>query len=298
MTHPRRHASIATVPVALGERSYEVLIGPGLLARAAELIEARLGRARCAIVTDANVAARHLAAARSRACRRRGRHTGTEILPPGEATKSFAALAGLCERLLEMGLERGDLRGRARRRRDRRSRRLRREHRAPRRALRADADDAAGAGGLLRRRQDRHQHAAGQEPGRRLPSAEPRARRHRRAGDAAAARVPRGLRRGRQVRPARRCRRSSLGWSRTGPAVFARDEPPRSPARSRPACRARPASSPATRRRRASACCSTSATRSAMRSRRGPASPDRLLHGEAIAIGICLAFRLSAGAGA
>ena len=40
---------------------------------------------------------------------RLGRHAGTEILPPGEATKSFAALAGLCERLLEMGLERGDL---------------------------------------------------------------------------------------------------------------------------------------------------------------------------------------------
>jgi shikimate kinase/3-dehydroquinate synthase len=36
-----------------------------------------------------------------------GRHAGTEILPTGEATKSFAALASLCERILQTGLERG-----------------------------------------------------------------------------------------------------------------------------------------------------------------------------------------------
>ena len=39
----------------------------------------------------------------------RGQHAGTDVLAPGEATKSFAELARLCERLLEMGLERGDL---------------------------------------------------------------------------------------------------------------------------------------------------------------------------------------------
>ncbi len=31
------------------------------------------------------------------------------MLPPGEATKSFRELEPLCERLLELGLERGDL---------------------------------------------------------------------------------------------------------------------------------------------------------------------------------------------
>src|SRR5262245_1938328 len=51
----------ATGRVALGNRSYEVLSGPGLTARATDLIEARLGKARCGIVTDANVARRHLA---------------------------------------------------------------------------------------------------------------------------------------------------------------------------------------------------------------------------------------------
>ena len=39
----------------------------------------------------------------------RGQFAGAEVLAPGEATKSFPVLARLSERLLEMGLERGDL---------------------------------------------------------------------------------------------------------------------------------------------------------------------------------------------
>ena len=96
----------AVITVGLRERAYDVLIGPGLLARAADLIGARLGGAKCVIVTDENVAQRHLAPL-ERGLEALGRHTGTEVLPPGEATKSFAAVASLCERLLEMGLERG-----------------------------------------------------------------------------------------------------------------------------------------------------------------------------------------------
>jgi len=98
----------ATIAVALGERAYDVLIGPGLMAQAVELIGARLGGARCGIVTDANVAAHHLAPLQT-AMETAGRHAGTVILPPGEATKGFPSLTGLCERLLEMGLERRDL---------------------------------------------------------------------------------------------------------------------------------------------------------------------------------------------
>ena len=83
-------AGIASIPVALAGRSYEVLIGPGLLARAAELIDTRLGPSKCVIVTDQNVAQLHLAPLES-ALKSRGRHAGTEVLPPGEATKSFTA---------------------------------------------------------------------------------------------------------------------------------------------------------------------------------------------------------------
>jgi 3-dehydroquinate synthase len=97
-----------TVNVPLGNRAYDVLIGPGLLERAGELIGARLGAARCAIVTDANVARFHLGALEA-AVKQDGRHVGSITLPPGESTKSFRELEPLCERLLELGLERGDL---------------------------------------------------------------------------------------------------------------------------------------------------------------------------------------------
>ena len=99
---------VRTVNVPLGSRAYDVLIGPGLLARAGELINARLGAARCAIVTDANVARFHLGTLEA-ALQKDGRHVGSITLPPGESTKSFRELEPLCERLLELGLERGDL---------------------------------------------------------------------------------------------------------------------------------------------------------------------------------------------
>jgi 3-dehydroquinate synthase len=99
--------ALATIPVALGERSYQVLIGPGVMARAGELIKAHVGTDKCAIVTDANVARHHLAPLEM-SLGAAGLHAGTAVLPPGETTKSFQALADLCERLLAMGLERRD----------------------------------------------------------------------------------------------------------------------------------------------------------------------------------------------
>lgn len=97
-----------TVNVPLGDRAYDVLIGPDLLAEAGRLIAGRLGKARCGIVTDENVASHHLAALEA-SLRAEGRHKGSIVLKPGEPTKSFRELAPLCERLLELGLERGDL---------------------------------------------------------------------------------------------------------------------------------------------------------------------------------------------
>jgi 3-dehydroquinate synthase len=97
-----------TVNVPLGGRAYDVLIGPDLLTEAGRLVAGRLGKAKCGIVTDENVARHHLAALEA-SLRAEGRHKGTIILKPGEPTKSFRELGPLCERLLEMGLERGDL---------------------------------------------------------------------------------------------------------------------------------------------------------------------------------------------
>jgi 3-dehydroquinate synthase len=96
-----------TVPVVLGARSYDVLIGPGLLSEAGRLIATRIGKGKCGIVTDENVAGHHLATLEA-ALKAENRHAGSIILPPGEATKCFAQLSRLSEGLLEMGLERGD----------------------------------------------------------------------------------------------------------------------------------------------------------------------------------------------
>ena len=96
------------VAVDLGPRSYQILIGGGLLARAGELIRPLLPRPFVAIVTDETVAALHLSALR-RGLAAAGIEAEAIVLPPGEATKSMPALAGLLERLLEMKVERDDL---------------------------------------------------------------------------------------------------------------------------------------------------------------------------------------------
>jgi len=50
-------AAPVVVEVGLGERAYDILIGPGLLARAGAEIGQRLPGRRAAVVTDDNVAA-------------------------------------------------------------------------------------------------------------------------------------------------------------------------------------------------------------------------------------------------
>lgn len=101
-------ADARIVSLGLGARSYDIVIGGGLLARSGALISKRLGAVKCAIVTDENVAGRHLdtlLGGLGAECP----HAGTITLKPGEATKSFSELAPLCERLLELGVERGDV---------------------------------------------------------------------------------------------------------------------------------------------------------------------------------------------
>lgn len=100
--------SYHTVPVRLGERSYDIVIGSGLLQQTGTLIAARLGTVKCAVVTDTNVADAQLDALKAGldgSCEL----AGVLSLTPGESTKSFSELGPLCERLLELGIERGDL---------------------------------------------------------------------------------------------------------------------------------------------------------------------------------------------
>jgi len=94
------------VPVALGDRSYDIVIERGLIGRAARHL-APLARGRpMAIVSDTNVAP-HLATLRD-ALAAAGVASAAITLPAGEATKSWEQLEALTDRLLAHGVERGD----------------------------------------------------------------------------------------------------------------------------------------------------------------------------------------------
>ncbi len=96
------------VPVALADRSYEIKIGQGLLEHAGELIALHLKRPFVAIVTDANVAKIHLATL-EKSLAAKGITSKAIILPAGEATKSYKYLAELCDGLIAAGVERRDV---------------------------------------------------------------------------------------------------------------------------------------------------------------------------------------------
>ncbi|MDB5381658.1 MAG: 3-dehydroquinate synthase, partial [Rhodospirillales bacterium] len=94
------------LPVALGERAYDILVGPNLLARAGALIAPSIPARRCVIVTDESVGTIHLPALRA-GLTAAGIAILAEIaVPPGEASKSMAMLADVLERMLAAGVDR------------------------------------------------------------------------------------------------------------------------------------------------------------------------------------------------
>jgi shikimate kinase / 3-dehydroquinate synthase len=101
-------ASQARVDVELGARSYAILIGAGLIAEVAKHIRRLAPRAACAIVTDENVAKLHLPALEHALDEGFVRHAKV-IVAPGEGSKSFAEYARICNELIGAKLERGDV---------------------------------------------------------------------------------------------------------------------------------------------------------------------------------------------
>ncbi len=97
-----------TVHVGLGERAYDIHIGPGLLARSGELIAPLLRRKRVAVISDENVAALHLESLRE-GLQAAGIDMVSKVLPAGEATKSWPHLTDTVEWLLEQKVERSDV---------------------------------------------------------------------------------------------------------------------------------------------------------------------------------------------
>jgi 3-dehydroquinate synthase len=97
-----------TIPVGLGARSYDVLVGPGLIGRAGELMKPLLARGRTAVVCDATVERLHGAELKA-SLKAQGILSDWIVMPPGEGTKSWQGLAEVSDRLLSLGLDRGDV---------------------------------------------------------------------------------------------------------------------------------------------------------------------------------------------
>lgn len=95
------------VRVSLDERSYDILIGPGLIAAAGKEIAARLKGRRIAVITDQHVGPLYLPGL-SESLRAQGFEVSSLTLPPGEKTKAHEFLMQACDAILSARIERGD----------------------------------------------------------------------------------------------------------------------------------------------------------------------------------------------
>jgi len=105
---PDASPSRQTVRVDLGTRSYDILIGAGLLAEAPARLAPHLNRQRVFIVTDETVATLHLNTLED-SLTKAGIKTNTRTLPAGEATKSIAELDAMLGWLIGAGANRDDI---------------------------------------------------------------------------------------------------------------------------------------------------------------------------------------------
>ena len=108
MTKPLRAPDPIVVNVALGNRAYDIVIGRGTLASLGARIAALRPGAATIIVTDENVARHHLAAAQA-SLRAANVRSSEIIVTPGEPTKCWRALETVSEGILAARIERGDL---------------------------------------------------------------------------------------------------------------------------------------------------------------------------------------------
>ena len=100
--------SLDIVPVDLGDRSYDICIGPGILESLGELLLKKFGKRQIFIVTDEAVAIHWLKLA-TNSLEKSGFKTESVQLPSGESTKSFFQLEGLIDQFLNARLARDGL---------------------------------------------------------------------------------------------------------------------------------------------------------------------------------------------
>lgn len=107
MTAPLR-SDPAVVNVALGARTYDIAIGRNQIATLGTRAAALKPGAKAAIVTDETVAGLHLRSAEDALCAA-GVAASRVIVPAGEASKNFARFEEVCEALIDARIERGDV---------------------------------------------------------------------------------------------------------------------------------------------------------------------------------------------
>lgn len=95
------------IPVHLAERSYDILVEADSLANAGTHLESYANNGRLFVITDDNVG-KHWLSALETALFEKGLEVISHVLPAGEQTKSWSVLEGLTDWLLASGLERAD----------------------------------------------------------------------------------------------------------------------------------------------------------------------------------------------
>ena len=97
-----------TVGVALGARSYDIVIGRGVLGSLGTRIGKLRPAAKVFIVTDENVA-RHVLAGAEAVLDQANIAASRIVVPPGEGSKSYRTFEQVCEAVIASRIERGDL---------------------------------------------------------------------------------------------------------------------------------------------------------------------------------------------
>ena len=95
----------AALTVDLGERSYDILVGDGLLAGAGKLIAPILAEPRAVVITDENVE-KHCLGTLEKSLNESGIDHQSIVLEAGEQTKDFAHVEALWGQLLDHRVER------------------------------------------------------------------------------------------------------------------------------------------------------------------------------------------------
>ncbi len=96
------------VDVPLGARAYAIHVGPGAIDEAGPEIAGFAPGAKCAVVTDSNVAPLYLERLTA-SLASAGLSTTAVVCPPGEATKSYTEFARVSDALIEARVERRDV---------------------------------------------------------------------------------------------------------------------------------------------------------------------------------------------